>query len=121
MRISDWSSDVCSSDLLPHEVSTAAQITPRIALNIPIVSAAMDTVTEGRLAIAMARQGGMGIIHRNLSVEEQVAEVDRGQRSQSGMITGPVPLPPDVPVRAAHDLARQRVGSGKGECVRGRL
>src|SRR3546814_19938140 len=77
MRISDWSSDVCSSDLLPHEVSTAAQITPRIALNIPIVSAAMDTVTEGRLAIAMARQGGMGIIHRNLSGEEQVAEVDQ--------------------------------------------
>src|SRR3546814_6128866 len=95
MRISDWSSDVCSSDLLPHEVSTAAQITPRIALNIPIVSAAMDTVTEGRLAIAMARQGGMGIIHRNLSVEEQVAEVDRVKRSQSGMITDPVTLPPD--------------------------
>src|SRR3546814_12423028 len=70
----------------------------------------MDTVTEGRLAIAMARQGGMGIIHRNLSVEEQVAEVDRVKRSQSGMITDPVTLPPDVPVRAAPDLiARYKI------------
>src|SRR3546814_12634243 len=70
----------------------------------------MDTVTEGRLAIAMARQGGMGIIHRNLSVEEQVAEVDRVKRSQSGMITDPVTLPPDVPVRAALDLmARYKI------------
>src|SRR3546814_18047185 len=70
----------------------------------------MDTVTEGRLAIAMARQGGMGIIHRNLSVEEQVAEVDRVKRSQSGMITDPVTLPPDVPVRAALDLmARSKI------------
>ena len=65
------------SSVLPNEVSTAAELTPKIQLSIPIVSAAMDTVTEATLAIAIARQGGIGIVHRNLSVEEQVAEVDR--------------------------------------------
>jgi len=92
------------SDVLPHEVSTRAQLTPQIQLDIPIVSAAMDTVTEARLAIAMARLGGIGVIHRNLSVEEQVGEVDRVKRSQSGMITDPVTLPADAPVTAALDL-----------------
>src|ERR687897_876119 len=65
------------SHVLPNEVSTAARLTPKIQLNIPVVSAAMDTVTEAPLAIAMARHGGIGIIHRNLSVAEQVTEVDR--------------------------------------------
>jgi IMP dehydrogenase len=98
------------SSVLPNEVSTAARVTPKIQLSIPVVSAAMDTVTEAPLAIAMARQGGIGIIHRNLSVEEQVTEVDRVKRSQSGMITDPVTLPPDAPVRAALDLmARYRI------------
>jgi IMP dehydrogenase/GMP reductase len=92
------------SDVLPHEVSTTAQLTPRIELSIPIVSAAMDTVTEARLAIAMARLGGIGVIHRNLSVEEQVGEVDRVKRSQSGMITDPVTLRAEAPVTAALDL-----------------
>jgi len=92
------------SSVLPHEVSTVAQLTPRIRLNVPIVSAAMDTVTESRLAIQMARLGGIGIIHRNLSIEDQVGEVDRVKRSQSGMITDPVTLPPDAPVTAALDL-----------------
>jgi IMP dehydrogenase len=92
------------SNVLPHEVSTAAQLTPKIQLHIPIVSAAMDTVTEAPLAIAIARLGGIGIVHRNLSVEEQVGEVDRVKRSQSGMITDPVTLPPDAPVTAALDL-----------------
>src|SRR5690606_28343910 len=78
--------------------------TPQISLSIPIVSAAMDTVTEARLAIAMARLGGIGVIHRNLSVDEQDDEVDRVKRSQSGMITHPVTLPPDVPVSAALEL-----------------
>src|SRR5262245_51111352 len=78
------------SDVLPNEVSTATRLTPGIELAIPIVSAAMDTVTEARLAIALARAGGIGIVHRNLSVEDQVAEVDRVKRSQSGMITDPV-------------------------------
>jgi IMP dehydrogenase len=92
------------SNVLPHEVSTTARLTPRIQLSIPIVSAAMDTVTEARLAIAMARLGGIGVIHRNLSIEEQVGEVDRVKRSQSGMITDPVTLPADVPVTRALDL-----------------
>src|SRR4026209_2822170 len=92
------------SHVLPDEVSTAAQLTPKIQLNIPVVSAAMDTVTEAPLAIAMARHGGIGIVHRNLSVQEQAIEVDRGKRSQSGMITDPVTLPPDAPVSAALDL-----------------
>src|SRR3546814_6552619 len=85
------------SNVLPHEVSTTTQLTPKIQLSIPVVSAAMDTVTEARLAIAMARQGGIGIIHRNLSVEEPVAEVGRVKRSQSGRITDPVMLPPHAP------------------------
>ena len=98
------------SNVLPNEVSTAARLTPKIQLSIPIVSAAMDTVTEAPLAIAMARQGGIGIVHRNLSVDEQVTEVDRVKRSQSGMITDPVTLPPDAPVRAALDLmARYKI------------
>jgi IMP dehydrogenase len=98
------------SSVLPHEVDTGGQLTPKIRLAIPIVSAAMDTVTEGTLAIAMARLGGMGIVHRNLSVEDQVSEVDRVKRSQSGMITDPVTLPPDVPVRAALELmARYKI------------
>ena len=88
------------SNVLPGEVSTAARLTPKITLDIPIVSAAMDTVTEAPLAIAMARLGGIGVMHRNLSVEDQVLEVDRVKRSQSGMITDPVTLPPDAPVSA---------------------
>jgi IMP dehydrogenase len=92
------------SDVLPSEVSTSTRLTRTIALNIPIVSAAMDTVTEARLAIALAREGGIGIIHRNLSVEEQVAEVDKVKRSESGMIVEPVTLRPSHRVRDALDL-----------------
>jgi IMP dehydrogenase len=98
------------SNVLPNEVSTTTHLTPQIELAIPIVSAAMDTVTEAPLAIAMARLGGIGIIHRNLSVDEQVTEVDKVKRSQSGMITDPVTLPPDAPVTAALDLmARYKI------------
>ena len=98
------------SNVLPNEVSTAARLTPKITLNIPIISAAMDTVTEAPLAIAMARLGGIGVMHRNLSIEDQVIEVDRVKRSQSGMITDPVTLPPDAPVKAALELmARYKI------------
>ncbi len=89
------------SSVLPAEVDTSTQLTPRISLAIPIVSAAMDTVTEARLAIALARAGGLGIVHRNLSISDQVAEVDRVKRSQSGMILDPVTLPPAALVRDA--------------------
>jgi IMP dehydrogenase len=98
------------SHVLPNDVSTRARLTPAIDLAIPIVSAAMDTVTEARLAIALAREGGIGILHRNLSIEAQLAEVDKVKRSESGMIVEPVTLPPDAPVRAAVELmARYKV------------
>jgi IMP dehydrogenase len=98
------------SHVLPNDVSTRVRLTPSIDLAIPIVSAAMDTVTEARLAIALAREGGIGVLHRNLSIEAQVAEVDKVKRSESGMIVEPVTLPPDQPVRAALELmARYKV------------
>src|SRR5919199_4395137 len=81
------------SHVLPNDVSTATRLTRTIALELPIVSAAMDTVTEARLAIALAREGGIGVVHRNLSIEAQAAEVDKVKRSESGMIVEPVTLP----------------------------
>ena len=93
-----------ASDVLPNEVSTASEVTPGIVLHVPILSAAMDTVTEASLAIAMARVGGMGIVHRNLSVADQAAEVDKVKRSESGMIVDPVTLGPDALVADALDL-----------------
>ena len=100
------------SDVLPHEVDTGTQLTPNIRLALPILSAAMDTVTEARLAIALARHGGMGIIHRNLSIEDQAVEVDRVKRSQSGMIEDPVTLTADAHVHDALDLMAKYKVSG---------
>jgi IMP dehydrogenase len=98
------------SQVLPNDVSTRTRLTGTIELAIPVVSAAMDTVTEARLAIALAREGGIGIVHRNLSIEDQVAEVDKVKRSESGMIVEPVTLPPDALVRDALELmARYKV------------
>jgi IMP dehydrogenase len=82
------------SEVLPADVDVTVTLTPRIRLSVPILSAAMDTVSEARLAIALAREGGLGIIHRNCSIEEQVAEVDKVKRSESGMIVDPITLPP---------------------------
>jgi IMP dehydrogenase len=90
-----------ASYVLPSDVSTRTRLTADISLNIPILSAAMDTVTEARLAIALAREGGLGVIHRNLSIEDQAAEVDKVKRSESGMITDPITLGPDEPLSAA--------------------
>src|ERR1700757_3907077 len=99
-----------ASSIMPREASTATRLTRAISINIPIVSAAMDTVTEARLAIGLAREGGIGVLHRNLSITAQVAEVDKVKRSESGMIVEPVTLPPDAPVRAALELmARYKV------------
>src|SRR5204862_7435693 len=92
------------SNVLPNDVSTTTRLTPRIELAIPIVSAAMDTVTEARLAIALARAGGIGVLHRNLAIEDQVAEVDKVKRSEAGMIVEPVTLPPDAPLSHALEL-----------------
>ena len=90
-----------ASSVLPSDVATETRIAGDITLKVPILSSAMDTVTEGRMAIALAREGGLGVIHRNLSIEEQVAEVDKVKRSESGMIVEPVTLGPDRPVRDA--------------------
>ncbi len=92
------------AEVLPSEVDLSTQLHPRLRLNIPLLSAAMDTVTEGRLAIALARQGGLGVIHRNLSIEAQAREVDMVKRSQSGMIVDPVTLPPDATLAQAEAI-----------------
>src|SRR5438128_9747683 len=100
------------SHVLPNDVSVATRLTPRIELAIPIVSAAMDTVTEARLAIALAREGGIGIVHRNLSIAAQTAEVDKVKRSESGMIVEPVTLPPQALVADALELMERYHVSG---------
>jgi IMP dehydrogenase len=94
------------SDVVPRDVSTQTHLTKRITLNIPIVSAAMDTVTESALAIALAQEGGIGIIHKNLSVEAQVREVDKVKRSENGVIVDPVTLTPADSVTRAREIMR---------------
>ena len=100
------------SSVLPNDVSTVTRLTPSIELNVPILSAAMDTVTEARLAIALAREGGLGIVHRNLSIEDQVAEVDKVKRSESGMIVEPLTLRSDDSVADALELMERYRISG---------
>jgi len=100
------------SAILPTEADTRTCLTHKIAINIPVVSAAMDTVTESRLAIGMARQGGLGFIHRNMTIDRQAEEVDRVKRSESGMIVDPVTIAPDVTVRRALDLMNKYRVSG---------
>lgn len=98
------------SEVLPSEVTTLTRITRGLSINIPILSAAMDTVTESRLAVALARQGGIGIVHRNMSIDRQAEEVDRVKRSESGMIVDPITISPDHKIRDALDLmARYRI------------
>lgn len=92
------------SDVIPSEVSTQARLTKRITLNVPFLSAAMDTVTEHRMAIAMAREGGMGILHRNLSIADQAGMVDRVKRSEAGMVDQPITIAPDATLAAAEEL-----------------
>ncbi|MDE3164643.1 MAG: IMP dehydrogenase, partial [Acidobacteriota bacterium] len=98
------------SEVIPAETDTRSCLTRTIALNIPIVSAAMDTVTESHLAIALAQQGGIGIIHRNMPLDRQAEEVDRVKRSESGMIVDPITIEPEEPLSAARALmARYRI------------
>ena len=92
------------SDVHPQEVEISTRLTSRIAINIPLISAAMDTVTEHRTAICMAQEGGIGIVHKNMSVSEQANEVDFVKRSESGMITNPITIGPDAKVQDAQDL-----------------
>jgi IMP dehydrogenase len=96
----------------PREVSTSSRFTRTIPINIPLVSAAMDTVTEADMAIAMARAGGIGVLHKNMTVERQAAEVDKVKRSESGMILNPITLGPERPLREAYQLMRRFKISG---------
>src|SRR5207302_11249931 len=92
------------SDVLPTEARTNTRLTNRIELNVPIVSAAMDTVTESRLAIALAQQGGIGIIHKNMPIDTQAGEVDKVKRSESGMIVDPITMSPNEQIEDAVKL-----------------
>src|SRR5215472_636745 len=100
------------SEVLPAETDTRTYFTRDIVLNIPVSSAAMDTVTESHLAIALAQQGGIGVIHRNMSIERQAEEVDRVKRSESGMIVDPITIAPDRSIADAQDLMRRYRISG---------
>ncbi len=92
------------SEVLPANVDVRTEITDKIMLNIPLMSAAMDTVTEARMAVALAREGGMGIIHKNMSIEEQALEVDKVKRSEHGIIVDPIFLSPEASVREALEI-----------------
>jgi IMP dehydrogenase len=100
------------SKILPSQVDIGSRLTRRIRLNVPILSAAMDTVTESRLAIAMAQQGGLGVIHKNLGIDEQASEVDRVKRSESGMIVNPITLSPRHHIYEALELMKKYRISG---------
>src|SRR5437660_5866057 len=109
------------SSVVPAETETRTQLTRRITINIPVISAAMDTVTESRLAIAIAREGGLGIIHRVLSPEDQAEEVDKVKKSESGMILNPVTISPDNTIRDAHKIMAQYRISGIPVTKNGKL
>src|ERR1700719_157302 len=109
------------SSVLPTQADTRTCLARNVPLNIPIVAAAMDTVTDSRLAIAIARQGGIGFIHRNMSVERQAEEVDRVKRSESGMIVDPVTIEPDKKISDALNLMERYRISGVPVTHEGRL
>src|SRR5215472_7543924 len=109
------------SDVVPKDVDVRTQLTARIRLNLPIISSPMDTVTESELAIALAQEGGLGIIHKNLSVAQQTREVDKVKRSENGIITDPVTLPPDETVGNARRIMEQQNISGVPITVNGFL
>src|SRR6266849_3767041 len=96
------------SDVLPRDVDVRTQLTRTIRLNVPIMSSPMDTVTESDLAIALAQEGGLGIIHKNLSIPDHTREVDKVKRSENGIITDPITLPPDETVGTARRLMEQQ-------------
>ena len=109
------------SEVVPTQVSTQTQLTKRITLAAPLISAAMDTVTESRLAIAMAQQGGLGVVHRNLTIAQQAGEIDKVKRSESGMIVDPVTIAPEQPISDALELMRRFKISGVPVTKNGRL
>ena len=105
------------SEVVPADTEIGTRLTRNIAINIPLTSAAMDTVTEARLAIAMAQQGGLGFIHRNLTIERQAAEVTRVKKSESGLITDPITVEPDLPLAEALSIMRENSVSGLPVCT----
>jgi len=109
------------SEVVPTQVSTQTRLTKNITLNTPLMSAAMDTVTESRLAIAMAQQGGLGVVHRNLTIEQQAGEIDKVKRSESGMIVDPVTIEPERPISDALEVMRRYKISGVPVTKNGRL
>ncbi|HEY8295244.1 MAG TPA: IMP dehydrogenase, partial [Micrococcaceae bacterium] len=100
------------TNVIPSEADTSSRVSKRITVQTPLLSAAMDTVTESRMAIAMARQGGLGVVHRNLAMDDQAEQVDRVKRSESGMITNPVTIGPDATLRELDDLCAHYSVSG---------
>ncbi len=109
------------SEILPREVTVNTYITRNIKLNIPLVSSGMDTVTEARMAIAMAREGGLGVIHKNMSIERQANEIDKVKRSEHGIIVDPIFLGPDNTLQEAHDIMEKYRISGVPITEKGRL
>src|SRR4030088_3228516 len=92
------------SEILPREVDLSTRVTRRIRLNVPLMSAAMDTVTEARLAITIAQEGGVGIIHKNMSIDNQARQVDRVKKFESGVISDPITVNPDMTIRQVIEL-----------------
>jgi len=109
------------SDVVPAQTDTRTWATRKIGLNIPIMSAAMDTVTESHLAIALAQQGGIGLVHRNMDIERQAEEVDKVKRSESGMIVDPVTVDPEQPIAAALEVMKRFRISGVPVTKNGKL
>src|SRR5437667_4369727 len=109
------------SDVLPRDADVRTQLTRNIRLNLPILSSPMDTVTESDLAIALAQEGGIGIIHKNLSIPDQTREVDKVKRSENGIIVDPITLPPDETVGTARRIMEQNKISGVPITVNGFL
>src|ERR1700727_1321382 len=109
------------SDVVPAQVSTQTKLTKNITLNTPLMSAAMDTGTESRLAIAIAQEGGVGVVHGNLTIEQQAGEIDKVKRSESGMIVDPVTIDPERPISDALEVMRRFKISGVPVTKAGKL
>src|SRR5947208_11120864 len=121
LTVDDARLEPARSEVVPAEADTKTLLTRGIGLNIPVVSSAMDTVTESHLAIALAQQGGIGIIHRNMSIEKQAEEVDKVKRSESGMIVDPVTIDPEQKIADALDVMKRYRISGVPVTKEGKL
>ena len=109
------------SEVMPNEVDVTTQLTRNIRVNVPIVSSPMDTVTESEMAVAMAKEGGIGIVHKNMSAENQAMQVERVKRAEHGVIVDPVTLPPEASAADAWDLMEKRNIGGVPVTHNGRL